>query len=104
MVAKHFYSPRAEQDLNEIAEYILIDNLDAAVRFVDAVEETCANLADMPEVGRIFQCANKSLAGMRMMRVDKPYIAYLVFYRQAGKRVEIIRIFHGAQDYPILFG
>ncbi|MBI3421294.1 MAG: type II toxin-antitoxin system RelE/ParE family toxin [Candidatus Sungbacteria bacterium] len=103
MAAKHFYSPQAEKDLNEIADYILADNLEAAVRFVDAVETTCTQLTKMPDMGRVFPCDNENLAELRMIRAAKSYSLYLIFYRKAGKRIEIIRILHGARDYPTIF-
>lgn len=104
MVSKHFYSPKAEQDLNEIAQYILENNLEAALRFVDAVEKTCTELSEMPDMGHTFHARNPALKNMRIMRVSKVYSSYLIFYRQTKKGIEIIRILHGARDLPALFG
>ena len=104
MVSKHFYSPKAEQDLNEIAQYILENNLEAALRFVDAVEKTCTELRKMPDMGHAFGASNPVLKDMRIMRVSKVYSSYLIFYRQTKRGIEIIRILHGARDLPALFG
>ena len=103
MVSKQFYSPKAQQDLNEIAQYILEDNLKAALRFVDAVEKTCTELRKMPDMGHAFATRNPSLKDMRIMRVSKVYSSYLIFYRQTKRGIEVIRILHGARDLPALF-
>ena len=104
MVSKHFYSPKAEQDLNEIAQYILENNLEAALRFVDAVEKTCTDLTEMPDIGHTFYAHNPALKDMRMIRVSKAYSSYLIFYRQTKRGTEVIRILHGARDLATLFG
>ena len=104
MVSKHFYSPKAEQDLNEIAQYILENNLEAALRFVDAVEKTCTGLVEMPDMGHTFVVSNPALKGIRMIWVSKVYSSYLIFYRQTKREIEVIRILHGARDLPVLFG
>jgi toxin ParE1/3/4 len=99
----HFYSPQAEKDLNEIAQYILEDNLKAALRFVDDVEKACADLVRMPDMGRIFDMTNPLLENIRIIRVSKVYPNYFIFYRQVKKRIEAVRILHGARDLPVLF-
>jgi len=104
MAPKHFYSPKAEEDLNDIAHYILENNFEAALRFVDEVERTCTQLAEMPDMGRAFHARNPALKDMRMMRVSKVYSSHLIFYRQTKKGIEVIRIVHGARDLPRLFG
>lgn len=42
------WRPLAERDLTDCAAHIAQDNIDAALRFVDAVEETVASLAEFP--------------------------------------------------------
>jgi plasmid stabilization system protein ParE len=39
MAAQHFYPPHAEQYLNDIADYLLTDNLEVALRFIDLANE-----------------------------------------------------------------
>ena len=103
MAQKHFYSPKAEQDLNDLAGYILEYDLETALRFVDAVEKTCKLLAEMSGMGHVFLITNAALQDVRMMRVGKPFSAYLIFYREVQARIEVVRIIHGARDYPNLF-
>lgn len=103
MAQKHFYSPKAEKDLNAIAGYILEQDPEAALHFVDTVEKTCKQLAEVPGMGRAFLVAHAELQDMRMMRVGKPFHAYLIFYREGQSCIEVLRIIHGARDYPHLF-
>ena len=41
-------SPRADLDIWEIAEYIAAQNVDAAMKFLDEVNETLSRLAQFP--------------------------------------------------------
>lgn len=40
------FSREAQQDLIDLAEYIAIDNAEAALRVVDAVEETAIRITE----------------------------------------------------------
>jgi plasmid stabilization system protein ParE len=42
----------ARKDVDEICDYIARDNVDAALRIVDRIEERADFLADFPESGR----------------------------------------------------
>lgn len=88
--------------MDSIVVYIAKDNMEAAERFFDAVEETCALLAEMPQIGsfRIFD--KEDLKEIRIIPV-KQFEKYLVFYRESIKGIEIIRIVHGTRDLPGLF-
>ena len=44
--------PVAKQDLIEQGDFIAQDNLDAALRSLDAAEKTFAQLARLPRIGR----------------------------------------------------
>jgi len=46
------FLPRARRDLDEIGLYIAVDSVDAALRFVAAVEETCQLIVETPHIGR----------------------------------------------------
>jgi hypothetical protein len=48
--------------------------------------------------------SRSSLKEMRMFPI-KHFTNYLIFYRPlAGKKIEVVRIAHGARDLPTLFG
>ena len=69
----------AEQDIWEIAEYISRDNLEAGLRFVDALEETFLSMRQFPEAGPKVRFENPRLEGWRF-RIVKGFSAYLIFY------------------------
>lgn len=84
---------RALHDLEDIADYIAQDNPAAALRMVDRVEECAAGLADHPERGRTGR-----VHGTRELVVtDTPY---LVVYRLSASTVDVLRVLHGAQQWP----
>ena len=43
-------TPLARQDVIDLANYIARDNLDAELRFIDAVEHSSQRLSEMPEL------------------------------------------------------
>jgi toxin ParE1/3/4 len=61
--------PRADRDLDEHAEFIARDNLEAARRFYDAAAEAFDRLAVLPEMGSPRTFRNPALAGLRMWRI-----------------------------------
>lgn len=87
--------PEAEADIEAIADYIAEDNLGAALRWVDGIEERCAQLANMPGLGVARPDVRPDL---RML----PTGNYLILYRQAGDEVEIVRVLHGARQWQDL--
>jgi toxin ParE1/3/4 len=95
------WRPAAERDLTVCAAYIAEDNVDAALRFIDAVEETVAALADGPMLGTAVTFAHPELAGLRR-RVVNRFKRYLIFYRSeaATQTVELVRILPGERDLP----
>lgn len=91
--------PKARLDAFEAALHIGENSADAALRFLDALEETLNLLAGMPELGRIRTFDAATLTGLRSIQV-KGFDNYLVFYRPIESGVEVVRILHGARDLP----
>jgi toxin ParE1/3/4 len=90
------FSPQADQDLAEIWDFIAQDNIDAADRVCDDIEQKCQALAQAPGIGR----ARDELApSLRSFPVGK----YIIFYRFIVDAVEITRILHGARDLRSIF-
>ena len=89
--------PRAELDLQTAAEYIAQDNLDAAVRFINAAEDAFRKLAEMPGMGPTCEFDSPELSGLRSWPMGGSFRNYLVFYRQVPDGVEIVRVLHGAR-------
>jgi toxin ParE1/3/4 len=87
----------------ELADFIAQGNLDAALHFLDAVDDTFRFLAAYREAGEQVQGADPRLQGLRVSPVQ-PFRNYLVFFRPMGDGVAIERALHGARDIESLFG
>jgi len=90
------FLPLARRDLNEIWEYIAQENLDAAERLVERIEELCALLAERPQLGR----RREELApGLRSF----PAGSYFIFYQPIADGIEVVRVLHASRDIDSLF-
>lgn len=89
----------AELDAFGYFQYINEYNPDAALRFLHAIDRTIENLARQPSMGRLRKFRGRDLKNIRSWRVDD-FENYLIFYRFAEMRLEILRIKHGAMNFP----
>ena len=104
MKRKIIVRPEADRDLGEQAEYIAEhSDLDTALRFYRAAEETFALIATQPGMGRARNFGNPHLKGVRMC-VMKEFDRHLIFYRPLKDGIEVLRVVHGARDIEELFG
>ena len=78
----------AEEDLIDIWAYIARDNVSAADRLLDLLEEKSHALALKPQMGR---ARDDIAAGVRHLPVGK----YLILYRIVEGGVEVVRYIHG---------
>jgi len=90
------FSPQAEQDLIDIWDFIAQDNIDAADRIYDDIEQKCEALAQAPGMGRT---RDELAPSLRSFPVGK----YVIFYRLIEDGIEIARILHGARDLKSIF-
>jgi toxin ParE1/3/4 len=101
---KAFLQQKAKEDVREIVLYIADDNLKAAEAFRLALERVRLTLADLPEMGRVYDLGKRELKGLRVLPVpDFPKFLVFYVYREPEEEVEIFRILHGARDIPSLF-
>ncbi len=84
------FSAEALADLKDIRAYIGQDNPFAASRIAVQLLSACDRLDYLPERGK-----PGLVAGTREITSVWPYV---IVYRIQGENVEIIRIWHGAQD------
>lgn len=89
-------SPAAENDLIDIWSGIATDSPFAADRILDAIAARILQLASFPES---FPQRPDIGAEVRALTIGN----YLVLYRLAEHRVEIVRVVHGARDVSALF-
>ena len=87
------WSPEAADDLARIVDYIKQNNSVAAQRVAETIYRRCDDLQLFPDRGRPGR-----VAGTReLVLVPLPYI---VVYRVRADAVEIVRIWHSAQNWP----
>lgn len=94
-----FVRHAAELDAFGYFLYIGEHNPEAAQRFLRAIDDTVEKLALQPLKGRLRKFRARELKNIRSWRVDD-FENYLIFYRFAAMRLEILRIKHGAMDFP----
>ena len=82
-------SPRAEEDLAQVAEFIAADHPRAALEWVDRMERAFEALAAMPMIGT---ARDDVRPGLRVHAVGR----YLMLYRVADG-VDVVRVIHGAR-------
>ena len=83
----------AQTDLDEIYDYIALDNPSRALTFTDEVVDRCQELGDFPKAYPLVP--RYEAQGFRR----RVYGNYLIFYRVQPGTVEVVRIVHGARDY-----
>lgn len=86
------WSEDAETDLDSITEYIARDDVMAAIGMRDEIEGQIERLREFPLSGR-----KGRMEGTRELVVVRT--PFIVVYT-ASAAVEIIRILHGAQQWP----
>jgi toxin ParE1/3/4 len=94
---------KAIEDLEEISDYIAERNQAAALRFLNAVEESFRLLERLPLAGRACRFRSPDLVGVRK-RVVHGFRRYVIYYRPAEDGVEILRVLHGSRDTRALLG
>jgi len=88
----------AEEDLfAAVAYYIQQGTPATARRFVTAVQETFARLAETPDIGHRYQTAQPRLQHLHVWRVRR-FDRYLIFYHATEQTLFIERVLHGARD------
>lgn len=87
------WSPEAADDLERIVDRIEQENPAAARRVAEIIYERCGSLGESPNRGRTGR-----IEGTREL-IFAP-LPYIVVYRVRVESVEIVRIYHSAQDWP----
>ncbi|ADG81839.1 RelE/StbE family addiction module toxin [Thermincola ferriacetica] len=90
--------PAAYTDLDEIFDYIMVDNTQAAAGMLDNIMQALRRLENFPHSGTPLLNSSLKKFDFRMIIIE-PYIA---FYRLINNKVVVYRILHGARNYPHL--
>ena len=87
------WTTRAANDLYKIVEHIQKHNESAATKVASILYEKCGDLRNFPRRGR-----SGRIEGTRELVF--PGLPYIVVYQIKHQVVEVLRIYHGAQDWP----
>ncbi|TAN03668.1 MAG: type II toxin-antitoxin system RelE/ParE family toxin [Rhodanobacteraceae bacterium] len=85
------FAQTARRDLQDIIDYIALENSAAAGKVFRAIVAVTRQLVDFPEMGhagRLPDTRELAVAGL----------PYLIVYQVGGNVVTIIAVFHGARD------
>ncbi|MGO8757818.1 MAG: type II toxin-antitoxin system RelE/ParE family toxin [Terracidiphilus sp.] len=91
------WTESAAQDLEEISEYIRRDRPAAADAVAQSLFDEANRLRFLPGRGRI-----GSIPGTRELVVSG--MPYIIVYRITSTAVQILRIYHGARNWPASTG
>jgi len=95
---KHFIRPAARDDIvRQFRYYLLEDALEAATRFLDAIDESIEAICRMPHLGAPKALKNPLLAGLRAWAV-KGFEDILIFYIVQPDALRVVRVLHGRRD------
>ncbi|SDM65103.1 type II toxin-antitoxin system RelE/ParE family toxin [Maricaulis salignorans] len=90
---KLVFSDRAVADLEEIGDYVALDNPLRAMSFIAELRSACARLSAFPEAAPLRPELGEGLRG-------QPHGQYLIFYRIADGVMRIERILQGNRLFP----
>lgn len=91
------FSPLANTDLEEIADYIALDNPQRALSFVCELRERCEKLMKFPN-----SCPLRPELGEGIRLLA--YGRYVICYSVSDTEVRIERIVPASRNLPSLFG
>jgi toxin ParE1/3/4 len=87
------WSDAAEADLRAILLYVAADDLAAAFKLVDRLESAGNGLGKFPRRGRVGR-------GPGTRELVVPRTQYILIYEIKDDRLEIVRVMHGARQWP----
>jgi addiction module RelE/StbE family toxin len=93
---KVVWTPEAEQDRNDVCDYIATDNPRAAVRMDQLFSDAACKLAEHPKLGR-----TGKVPGTRELI---PHENYRLIYEVDGDKLWILALVHTARQWPAIHG
>lgn len=89
----------ARQDIDDaIAHYAAEAGAPVALAFIDALERAFRQLARHPASGSPRYASELRIEGLRAWPLRR--FPYLLFYRDAGDRLDVWRVLHAQRDIP----
>jgi plasmid stabilization system protein ParE len=91
----------AIEDITGHSSHIAESNLDAALRFLDAIEATVELLCQFPESGGTAPTARPEAEGLRAKLVNG-FGSYVVLYFITAETIDIARVIRGGQELDMI--
>lgn len=96
-MSRYHFSHQAEQDLNDIYDYVARSSTTNAARLVQRLQEVCRLLAQFPHIGT---ARDDMRIGMRAFADG----SYVIFYEVTDDGVRMLRLLHGSRNFsPVQF-
>ncbi|MEX0680292.1 MAG: type II toxin-antitoxin system RelE/ParE family toxin [Balneolales bacterium] len=89
---KLIWSPLSLRRLDNYTDYIARDNIDAALAFIDEIEDKALSLKDHPLKGRMISAINDEMKRELIIKSN-----YLLLYEIRDDIIEILTIRHVKQ-------
>ena len=91
------YAETAEQDLTDIFDRIASESRNAAIKYLEEIEQSLLRLTKFPNLGQKAKYKELAEQGIRVLVHDK----YLIFYIVDSeiKAIDVIRVLHSSRDY-----
>ena len=90
---------QAQRDIEDAIAYYLAEGSEqAAMGFVDAIEQAFAHIGRHPATGSPRYAHELNLPGLRSWPLKR--YPYLAFYVERDDHVDVWRILHGQRDIP----
>jgi toxin ParE1/3/4 len=89
---KVVWTPEAQQDREQIWDFIVLDNPQAAIRMDELFSNAVAKLADFPQLGQ-----PGKISGTRELI---PHESYRIVYEIQQETVWILALIHTARQWP----
>ncbi len=89
----------ANRDVDDTIAYYLNKNAEqAALGFVEVLEQTYAHISRYPATGSTRYAQELHLPGLRFCPLTR--YPYLVFYIEQWHHIDVLRVLHGQRDIP----
>ncbi len=86
----------ARLDLDEIAQYISLDDVGAALRVIDAILATLSRIERNAEFGNP---VDDELKDVYYLQGAKPARSYVIVYQIRAQFISVIGLFHASRDW-----
>ena len=95
-MSSYSFSDTAIRDLDEICNYIAVENSRAASQLFDKIRQKCKLVASFPNMGKSYSRLEPNLRGFIVED-------YIVFYYPIPDGINIARVVNGYRDIEDMF-